>query len=172
MTCDPSTNPAAIPPPSQPRPTSTLYAVAMTLVVAPLVFSPILGVVAFLMINAPKDARALLQEQLASASAEMGVTIDIEAYNRGREAYLSSCIACHGENGEAKPGLGKAIAGSEFIREIDDKGLVTFLKKGRDPSDPLNTTGIGMPPKGGNPALTDKHLEDLVAYMRGLQTKQ
>jgi disulfide bond formation protein DsbB len=36
-------------------------------------------------------------------------------------------------------------------------------------SDPLNTTGIAMPPKGGNPALTDGQIVDIVAYLRSIQ---
>lgn len=44
--------------------------------------------------------------------------------------------------------------------------MVAFLKVGRDPSDPLNTTGVAMPPKGGNPALSDQDLLDIVAFVR------
>jgi disulfide bond formation protein DsbB len=47
--------------------------------------------------------------------------------------------------------------------------MVAFLKRGRDISDPLNTTKVPMPPKGGNPALNDKQLADLVVFLRGLQ---
>jgi disulfide bond formation protein DsbB len=43
------------------------------------------------------------------------------------------------------------------------------LKKGRPASDPANTTKVDMPPKGGNPALTDQDLADIVTYVRSLQ---
>jgi disulfide bond formation protein DsbB len=33
----------------------------------------------------------------------------------------------------------------------------------------LNTTGIAMPPKGGNAALTTKDIQDVVAYVRALK---
>ena len=46
--------------------------------------------------------------------------------------------------------------------------MVTFLQVGRASDDPLNTTGIAMLPRGGNPSLTDDDLKDLVAYMRTL----
>jgi mono/diheme cytochrome c family protein len=39
---------------------------------------------------------------------------------------------------------------------------------GRQPTDPLNTTGQLMPAKGGNPALTDEDLYNVVAYIRSL----
>lgn len=32
-----------------------------------------------------------------------------------------------------------------------------------------NTTGVAMPPKCGNPSLTDQDLADVVAYLRTLQ---
>ena len=44
-----------------------------------------------------------------------------------------------------------------------------FIKVGRDPSDPLNTTDVAMPPKGGNPALDNDDLYDIVSYIRTLQ---
>ncbi|WP_448601203.1 hypothetical protein [Thermoflexus hugenholtzii] len=41
-----------------------------------------------------------------------------------------------------------------------------FIKKGRPATDPANTTGVDMPPKGGNPALTDQDLADIIAFLR------
>ena len=58
---------------------------------------------------------------------------------------------------------------SEFCKSLDDDGLLAFVKKGRDPGDPLNTTKILMPPKGGNPALSDDDLLDVISYVRSLQ---
>ena len=46
---------------------------------------------------------------------------------------------------------------------------MAFVKTGRPASDPLNTTGVDMPPKGGNPAMTDQQIMDVIAYMRSLQ---
>ena len=63
-------------------------------------------------------------------------------------------------------GLGKDLTTSTFVAERSDADMVAFLKVGRDPSDPLNTTGIAMPPKGGNPALNDQDLLDIVAFVR------
>jgi disulfide bond formation protein DsbB len=47
--------------------------------------------------------------------------------------------------------------------------MLTFIKTGRPSGDPLNTTGVDMPPKGGNPALSDEQILDIVAYIRTLQ---
>jgi disulfide bond formation protein DsbB len=87
----------------------------------------------------------------------------------GKELFAGTCIACHGPAGEGLPGLGKDMTSSEFIAGKTDAELIAFIKKGRDPSDPLNTTGVAMLPKGGNPALTDQNLADIVAFVRTLQ---
>ena len=86
---------------------------------------------------------------------------------RGQKAvYDQICQACHGPEGKGVTGLGKDLTTSTFVAGLDDAGLVEFIKKGRDASDPLNTTGIAMPPKAGNPALTDQDLYNVVAFVR------
>ena len=87
----------------------------------------------------------------------------------GQEKFASTCSACHGPAGEGVPGLGKDMTASQFIAGKSDQELVAFIKVGRDPSDPLNTTGVAMPPKGGNPALAENDLFDIVSYIRTLQ---
>jgi disulfide bond formation protein DsbB len=87
----------------------------------------------------------------------------------GKELFAGTCAACHGPVGEGVAGLGKDLTTSEFVIDKDDQALVDFIKVGRDPGDPLNTTGIGMPPKGGNPALDDEDLQNIIAYLRTLQ---
>ena len=86
----------------------------------------------------------------------------------GQELFVT-CAACHGPGGEGVPNLGKDMTASEFIAGKTDDELVEFIKVGRAPDDPLNTTGVAMLPKGGNPALTDDDLYDIVAFIRTLQ---
>ena len=57
---------------------------------------------------------------------------------------------------------------SEFLLTVDDQELLEFVKTGRPVGHPDNTTGVDMPPKGGNPALTDEQLLDIIAYIRTL----
>lgn len=87
----------------------------------------------------------------------------------GMKLYASSCIACHGAGGVGMKGNGKALVNNEFIRGLNDDDLLAFIKRGRDPSDPKNTTGVGMPAKGGNPALSEDDLLDIICYLRTLQ---
>ncbi|MBL8746865.1 MAG: c-type cytochrome [Phycisphaerae bacterium] len=88
----------------------------------------------------------------------------------GSKLYGTTCIACHGADLRGIKGNGKDLIASEFARKLDDDALLAFIKKGRDPSDPANTTGVGMPSKGGNPALSDDDLLDIIAYLRTRQT--
>jgi disulfide bond formation protein DsbB len=88
---------------------------------------------------------------------------------KGKALYVSACSACHGSSGEGVTGLGKSWTGSTFIQGLDDDEMLAFIKKGRPIGDPANTTGVDMPPKGGNPALNDEDLLNIIAFMRTLQ---
>jgi mono/diheme cytochrome c family protein len=88
---------------------------------------------------------------------------------KGKETYAQACAGCHGPNGEGVEGLGKAWTTSAFIRDSSDDELLAFVKTGRPIGDPANTTGVDMPPKGGNPALTNEDLQNIIAFMRTLQ---
>lgn len=87
----------------------------------------------------------------------------------GDKLFHQTCIACHGREGVGIKGNGKALARNEFIKSLDDDAMLAFIKQGRGPTDPKNTTGIQMPPKGGNPALSDDDILDIIAYLRTLQ---
>jgi disulfide bond formation protein DsbB len=64
--------------------------------------------------------------------------------------------------------LGKDLTTSQFVKDKSDAELVAFVKQGRPASDPANTTGVDMPPRGGNPALSDTDLANIVAFIRTL----
>jgi disulfide bond formation protein DsbB len=67
------------------------------------------------------------------------------------------------------PNLGKDLTASTFLKGLPDAEAILFLTKGRPSSDPLNTTKVDMPPRGGNPALKEQDLADIIAYLRTLQ---
>ena len=87
---------------------------------------------------------------------------------RGQEIFDSTCITCHGPGGIGIAGLGKPLTTSTFAAGLTDSELLAFLDVGRPADDPLNTTGVVMPPRGGNLALTDADLIDVIAYVRTL----
>jgi mono/diheme cytochrome c family protein len=106
------------------------------------------------------------QEEPADTSDQTAPEGDAAA---GEPLFQSTCAACHGPDGKGLPNLGKDFTASEFVKSQSDAELVAFVKQGRPVSDPANTTGVDMPPKGGNPALSDEDLFDIVAYIRTLQ---
>lgn len=91
---------------------------------------------------------------------------------KGQVAFESTCISCHGNDAMGLPGSGKnLVKRSDWMKKQDDVALLAFVKTGRPTTDPLNTTQVDMPPKGGNPALTDEDLTNIIAYIRSLQAK-
>ncbi|MFG0300462.1 MAG: c-type cytochrome [Phycisphaerales bacterium JB047] len=96
------------------------------------------------------------------------VALQLDAHP-GYQLYISSCAACHGDGAEGVEGIGLPLTTSGFVRGESDDDLVKFIKMGRPIWDANNTTGIDMPPKGGNPAITDDQLHQIVEYLRALQ---
>ncbi len=90
---------------------------------------------------------------------------------KGKTVFEGTCISCHGPDAKGLPGLGKDLTTSEFVAQQTDKQLVDFIKKGRPASDPANTNKVDMPPKGGNPALTDQDLVNVIAFVRSIHQK-
>lgn len=86
----------------------------------------------------------------------------------GADLYAGSCVACHGPEGLGVEGLGKNLVGTEFIQGQTTAELVAFLQVGRAADDPMNTSGIAMAPRGGNPSLTDLDLEYIVLFLKSL----
>lgn len=106
---------------------------------------------------------------LAGCGDSGGGTADPALVAQGEKHFMSTCATCHGRDAMGLPNLGKGLHANEFAESKSDRELVAFLKTGRPAAHPLNTTGIDMPPKGGNPVLGDQDLEAIVAYLRTLE---
>ena len=91
-----------------------------------------------------------------------------EAIAAGADLFSRTCSACHGPEGLGVEGLGKNLVGTDFVQGQTTEELVAFLQVGRPADDPLNTTGIAMQPRGGNPNLTDADLEHIVLFLKSL----
>lgn len=111
-------------------------------------------------------SKPIFETALADGTEAVGAAVNAV----GRDLFIASCSSCHGPRGEGMEGLGKPLAGSEFVQSKNDKELSTFIKMGRPVWDPDNTTGLDMPPKGGNPAITDDQIADIITYIRSLNT--
>jgi mono/diheme cytochrome c family protein len=84
----------------------------------------------------------------------------------GEALFMNTCKSCHGPDAQGLPGRGKNLVTSEFVGGLSDQELVEFLKVGRAPNDPMNTTGVRMPAMGAKRGLTDEDLYDIAAYLR------
>jgi disulfide bond formation protein DsbB len=103
-----------------------------------------------------------------TGGAQAGAAVELTEH-AGYQLFVASCAACHGQGAEGIDGLGLPLTTSGFVRGESDKDLVTFIKMGRSSWDENNTTGLDMPPKGGNPAITDEQLQTIVDYLRAVQ---
>lgn len=80
----------------------------------------------------------------------------------GRAVYSQTCIACHGADGKgAIEGIPDFTTADSRLFKPDDILLADvingFQSKG---------SLMAMPPKGGNPDLSEQDLADAIAYMR------
>lgn len=109
-----------------------------------------------------------LRDETGSLPVATGVEL---ADHRGYDLYMASCAACHGTGAQGLDGLGLPLSTSGFVRGASDRDLVTFVKLGRPTWDENNVTGLDMPPKGGNPSITDEQLGQIVGYLREVQKR-
>jgi disulfide bond formation protein DsbB len=116
--------------------------------------------------SAPAGGEASTGGEATRAPEQVASSGDAAA---GEEVFAGTCASCHGPDAKGLPGLGKDLHNNQFVAERTDDDMVAFIKVGRPAGDPLNTTGVDMPPKGGNPALTDQDLLNVVAYVRNLK---
>lgn len=91
---------------------------------------------------------------------------DPAVLKHGSDLFLEACAACHGVGGKGVTDLGNPLTGSEFLTTKTDTEVLAVIKEGRDLSNPLNTTGLVMPPNGGRPDLTDHDLLSIIAFLR------
>lgn len=77
-----------------------------------------------------------------------------EAGRTGEAVYRGTCAACHDTGAAGAPRIGDKKAWAPRIRE----GKRMMVK--------MAIRGIrGMPPRGGNPALSDEEVERAVVYL-------
>ena len=79
----------------------------------------------------------------------------------GEQVYNQTCIACHGaDGGGAMPGVPKF---KERLSQSDDILLQHIIEGFQSPG-----SSMAMPPKGGNPNLSDQDIRKVLSYIKKL----
>jgi cytochrome c5 len=105
---------------------------------------------------------------VAVEPTEAPAVVETDLAGEGEDYYAQSCVGCHGTDAKGITGIGKDLTTGWVPSASDDEVLETILR-GRDTSDPLNTTNIPMPPKGGNPALSSDDVTAILAFLRSIE---
>jgi len=80
----------------------------------------------------------------------------------GEKVYAQTCIACHGANGKgAIPGVSDFTKADGPLAKSDDTLFASIRDGLVTPGKPLS-----MPPKGGNPSLSDEEIRAVLEYLR------
>ena len=80
----------------------------------------------------------------------------------GQSVYETSCVACHGANGQGVlPGVPDFTASDGPLSKGDDQLLTNIINGFQSPGSPMP-----MPPRGGNAQLTDAELAATLDYLK------
>ena len=80
----------------------------------------------------------------------------------GEAVYKQTCITCHGANGKgAVPGAANFTDKKGVLNKSDSVLLAHIINGYQSPGSPM-----AMPPRGGNPKLTDDDLKKALTYIK------
>ena len=78
--------------------------------------------------------------------------------SNGMSVYEQNCMACHGEGVAGAPRLGEKDAWKERLPKGIDAMVVLVIEG-------VQGYSGAMPPRGGNPKLSDDQIREAVQYM-------
>ena len=82
--------------------------------------------------------------------------------NNGKTLYEQSCLVCHGEDGEgAMPGVAD-LTGAKGPLGQPNEQLARSIRDGVQREGSV----LAMPPKGGNPHLSERDIANIIKHMR------
>ncbi len=86
---------------------------------------------------------------------------------QGQKIYGSICAACHGDNGQGKPGQAPPLAGSEVVNDSNFKRVAAVPQLGLNGQVTVagQTWNLQMAPMGA--ALSDSDFAAVLTYIRG-----
>ncbi len=90
------------------------------------------------------------------------------AADPGKAVYDASCATCHGANGKgALPGVPDLTKKDGVLSQPEEVLLKRTMEGFQSPGSPL-----AMPPRGGNPSLTEAQAREALKYMKNTFAKQ
>lgn len=106
----------------------------------------------------PRIRRIVLSAIVSTAVAHHAYATDIAA---GKRVYNETCTACHGPSGKgAVPGAPDFRRSGGVLSQSDSVLFDRILHGYRSAGSPMS-----MPPKGGNPGLTEQDVKNVLAYL-------
>ena len=93
----------------------------------------------------------------------------LERRRRGEQLYLTTCMACHGPDGQGLPMLGPPLVGSEWTTGSEQR-LAAILLQGM--TGPIQVNGTEYVPAAAMPGLKtnavfgDAQLADVATFVR------
>jgi cytochrome c5 len=94
------------------------------------------------------------------AQPEAPAVADASADDAGKRVYSGLCFSCHGTGLPGIPQLGDHAAWEARLADVGIDMMYEHAINGF-----TGASGIMMPPKGGNPALSDDEVKAAVDYM-------
>lgn len=99
---------------------------------------------------------------LCASSLSVPVVLPAQAEARGKTVYDSTCVACHGKDGKGVlPGMPNLRKKDGVMAKPEEELTRNILNGYQSPGSLL-----AMPPKGGNPTLTEADVRAVIEYMR------
>ncbi|BAN36053.1 cytochrome c, class I [Sulfuricella denitrificans skB26] len=107
-------------------------------------------------------ARARLIVLAATCAVFVSLSSAADDLGHGEAVYNGICLACHGGDGAGSlPGVPDLTEVAAPLSQDDAVLLKRMVEGFKSPGSPME-----MPPRGGNPALTDADLKAALKYMR------
>ena len=108
--------------------------------------------------------RFVLMLLFATGSTGFVATQANAAQLTGKALYERNCAVCHGADGEgAMPGVKDLVANPAWKNKSDVELTSVIVNGVQGPDNP-----VPMPPRAGNPDLTNEQIMSIVRYLRKL----
>lgn len=105
---------------------------------------------------------AISMRMILLSTALAAFAAGAQAASHGKSVYERTCVACHGADGKGTlPGVPALGGKAGRLAKPDAVLLKSILVGYQTPGSPM-----AMPPKGGDPTLTEEDAAAVLQYMR------